>query len=141
MSLTARRHGLQSDSAYRFARGVDFDLPVFALERATQLLLDIVGGEAGPVIEVVDHGQLPKPPVILLRRTQIPRLLGIELSGAQVVEILESLGMKVTAQSEEGWNAGVPAEGNSPYPMGVEGGESGASPLHSEQSAPPMRRI
>ena len=56
-----------------------------ALERATQLLLDIVGGEAGPVIEVVDHGHLPKPPVILLRRTQIPRLLGIELSDSQVV--------------------------------------------------------
>lgn len=108
LSLTARRHSLQSDSSYRFARGVDFELPLQAIERATQLLIEIVGGEAGPVVEKVDQAYLPKPATILLRRAQILRLLGIELSNQQVTQILQSLGMQVTEQAS-GWQVQTPS--------------------------------
>jgi len=108
LSLTARRHSLQSDSSYRFARGVDFNLPVNAMERATRLLLDIAGGEAGPVIEKVDAAHLPKPALITLRREQIKRLLGIELSDERVVQILQSLGLTVVTQPF-GWQVQAPS--------------------------------
>lgn len=107
LSLSARRHNLQTDASYRFARGVDSQLASQALERATQLLLEITGGKPGPVIEVVQADLLPKPPTILLRKSQIPRLLGLDFSDEQVEEILTSLGMKFTpAPSEEGKSAG-----------------------------------
>lgn len=108
LSLTARRHGVQTDSSYRFARGVDCNLPMEAMERATQLLLEIVGGQAGPIIEKVDHSHLPKPATILLRREQILRLLGMTVSDAQVVDILRALGMAVTLHPL-GWQVQVPS--------------------------------
>ncbi len=108
LSLTARRHGLQTDSAYRFSRGVDFELPPQAIERATQLLLEIVGGDPGPVIERSEPSCLPKPVTILLRKAQISRLLGIELPDQEVERILESLGMLVTKHSS-GWQVQIPS--------------------------------
>lgn len=108
LSLMARRHGLQSDSAYRFARGVDFNLPLAAMERATQLLLEIAGGQAGPVIEKTDLAYLPKPAVIALRREQIVRVLGIELTDQQVTQILHSLHLTLTPQPW-GWEVQAPS--------------------------------
>jgi phenylalanyl-tRNA synthetase beta chain len=55
----ARALGLHTDSSHRFERGVDYRLQRRAMERATQLLLDIVGGTPGPVVEAVDEGALP----------------------------------------------------------------------------------
>jgi phenylalanyl-tRNA synthetase beta chain len=108
LSLTARRYGLQTDSSYRYSRGVDFELPSQAIERATQLLVDIVSGEPGPVIDKTDPGHLPKSAAITLRQPQIVRLLGIELAGGEVKQILESLGMQVSVMPE-GWRVGVPS--------------------------------
>jgi phenylalanyl-tRNA synthetase beta chain len=108
LSLTARRHGLQTDSGYRYSRGVDYNLPSSALERATHLLMEITGAQAGPVIEVETPQHLPKPSIIFLRKEQIPRLLGIEFSDERVVEILQSLGMTVTAE-QGGWNVKIPS--------------------------------
>ena len=108
LSLTARRHGLQTDSSYRFARYVDFQLAPQAIERASQLILEIAGGKLGPVIEKVDAGHLPKPAVIMLRREQISRLLGSQLTDLQVWEILQSLGGTVTAVTG-GWQVQVPS--------------------------------
>ncbi len=111
MSLTARRYGLQTDSSYRYARGVDYNLPRKALERATQLLIDIVGGQPGPIIELIEPDYLPKPQEIILRRDQIKRLLGIELPDSQVVTILESLGLRVFKEIP-GWRVQVPSYRN-----------------------------
>ena len=53
----ARAYGLHTDAAHRYERGVDFELQHRAMERATELLLDIVGGEPGPITEAI--GTLP----------------------------------------------------------------------------------
>ena len=80
----ARSYGLHTDSSHRFERGVDFELQVEAMERASQLLLDIVGGEAGPIQEVVSTSDLPARPDVVLRAARIQKLLGFGLAGAEV---------------------------------------------------------
>src|SRR5690606_21772473 len=104
----ARGYGLHTDSSHRFERGVDFQLQRRALERATRLLLDIVGGEPGPVIEAVAEAELPLRPDVALRRARILRLLGFELADADVERILSGLGLGVTATAD-GWLCSVPS--------------------------------
>ena len=90
-----------------FARGVDFELAPQAIERATQLILEIAGGQPGPVIEVQMRNICLSRRLLLLRRQQIVRLLGIELP-MQIWEILQSIGTTVTAVVE-GWQVQVPS--------------------------------
>lgn len=104
----ARRYGLHTDSSHRFERGVDFELQRKAMERATALLLEIVGGKAGPVIEVASSEHLPHLPSIPLRRARIQRVLGFSLPDTDVTEILERLGMDVVSM-EEGWHVVPPS--------------------------------
>lgn len=98
----SRQYGIQTDSAYRFERGVSPSLQRTAIERATQLLIEIVGGEPGPVTEIVDYNYLPHPTPIILRRDRIKRLLGIEIAKKDVEDILNRLNMTVKAR-EDGW--------------------------------------
>ena len=104
----ARSYGLHTDSSHRFERGVDFQLQVEAIERASQLLLDIVGGEAGPLIEVASAENLPARPDVTLRAARIEKLLGFSMQASEVERILSGLGLGVTA-SDEGWNCSVPS--------------------------------
>ena len=103
----ARAYGLHTESSHRFERGVDHQLQVRAIERATRLILDIVGGQAGPVIEVAND-QLPSNATIALRRAAIPRLLGIDISDSDVEAILEGLGLTIE-RTNEGWMTLVPS--------------------------------
>lgn len=103
----ARSYGLHTDSSMRFERGVDYALQVSAMERATQLLVEICGGEVAPVVAVESEVDLPKPNKVALRRTKLDNLLGHHIADADVVEILERLGLTVEA-SEEGWMAVAP---------------------------------
>jgi len=84
-----RSLGFTSDSAHRFERGVDFGGTRNALERATQLLLGICGGAAGPVTEV--RGSLPARAPIPLRLARARRVLGIELDDGEVQMLLRRL--------------------------------------------------
>ncbi len=103
----ARSYGLQTDAAHRFERGVDFDLPRRAMERATALLLDIVGGEAGPVIEAVQS--LPEARTVSLRAERISRILGISMSADQVEAILTGLGLVLIGKDADSWTFSVPS--------------------------------
>ncbi|MCR4299315.1 MAG: phenylalanine--tRNA ligase subunit beta, partial [Gallionella sp.] len=85
----ARRFGLATDSSFRFERGVDFSATRQALERATQLLLEICGGSAGAITEV--RGELPKRTAIALRRSRVARVLGIALDNTQIATLLKRL--------------------------------------------------
>ncbi len=96
----ARRYGLQTDSSYRFERGVDAQLPRRAAERATRLLLDIAGGRPGPIVEAVAREQLPAEPAIRLRPERLRKLLGAEVPAADVEEILRRLGMAVAVEMD-----------------------------------------
>jgi len=100
-----RRLGLLTDAAYRFERGVDPAGPARALERATQLILQIAGGEAGPVQITESSPETVKP--IRLRRPRLEALLGIPVPDAEVGAILTRLGFTVTPQND-GWSAVPP---------------------------------
>ncbi|MGR9117036.1 MAG: phenylalanine--tRNA ligase subunit beta [Gammaproteobacteria bacterium] len=103
----ARRFGLHTDSSHRFERGVDPFLQIRAIERATQLILDITGGSAGPVTEVVIESAMPLRPPVLLRRQRIEKILGVSLPAEQVEAIFTRLGMMVEPQAE-GWQITPP---------------------------------
>lgn len=96
----ARAYGLHTESSHRFERGVDPALQRRALERATALLLEIVGGEAGPVIEVSAAAQLPQRPPITLRAPRLHRVLGLSLPAPEVTALLTRLGMQVVKESD-----------------------------------------
>lgn len=95
ISVRARSQGLQTDSSQRFERGVDPDLQRRAMERATSLLLGIVGGKPGPVIEQTVRRHLPRPTVIVLRVDRVERLLGMNVPARIIESILKRLGMKL----------------------------------------------
>ncbi|WP_290539081.1 phenylalanine--tRNA ligase subunit beta [Alcanivorax sp.] len=94
----ARSYGLHTDSSHRFERGVDPQLQNDAIERATALILEIAGGQPGPVSEAVDEGKLPRQAEIALRADRIEGLLGMGLPAEQVEDILSRLGMEVSTQ-------------------------------------------
>ena len=103
----ARSYGLHTDSSMRFERGVDFALQASAMERATQLLVDICGGEVAPVVGVESEADLPKANTVELRRSKLDSLLGHEIPSSDVVEILERLGLAVST-TDTGWKATAP---------------------------------
>lgn len=104
----ARGYGLHTDSSHRFERGVDPDLPRLAIERASALLLAIIGGQAGPITEVVSEADLPQTQVIKLRADRIKRVLGIHIDADQVEDQLTRLGLTVE-KNDEGWQVTVPS--------------------------------
>ncbi|TVL45512.1 phenylalanine--tRNA ligase subunit beta [Shewanella algae] len=97
----ARRLGLHTDSSHRFERGVDPELQHKAMDRATRLVLDICGGEAGPVVEAKSEAHLPKAADIKLRRSKLDKLLGHQISDADVEVILTRLGFQVEKQGSD----------------------------------------
>ncbi|UVL59873.1 phenylalanine--tRNA ligase subunit beta [Pseudomonas sp. B21-032] len=104
----ARSYGLHTDASHRYERGVDSQLAREAIERATGLLLEIVGGEAGPVIDVTSEAHLPKVAPVTLRAERLTQMLGMEMASAEVEQLLNGLGLKTTA-GEGQWQVEVPS--------------------------------
>ncbi len=104
----ARSYGLHTDASHRFERGVDPALAREAAERATALLIEIVGGEPGPLVEVADAARLPGDREVLLRRERLDQALDKVLESDEVGEILERLGLAVESV-EAGWQARIPS--------------------------------
>lgn len=102
ISGKARAYGLHTESSHRFERGVDPDLQVRAIERATRLLISIVGGEPGPVVEEVAPLDLPARAPLLLRPERLAQVLGLELPAETILDILKRLGMHVEP-ADQGW--------------------------------------
>ncbi|WP_226664779.1 phenylalanine--tRNA ligase subunit beta [Microbulbifer aggregans] len=105
----ARSYGLHTDSSHRFERGVDYRLQEKAIERATQLLLEIVGGEPGPVHLREAAEAMPAERRITLRRARVKNGLGIDMADDEIVEIITRLGLEKLSESEEGWTFLVPS--------------------------------
>ncbi|MCG8439981.1 MAG: phenylalanine--tRNA ligase subunit beta [Pseudomonadales bacterium] len=106
----ARSYGLHTDSSHRFERGVDPQLQQDAIERATALILEIAGGQPGPVCEAVEDAKLPQQAEIALRAERIEGLLGMALPAEQVEDILGRLGMAITpAASGDAWTVLAPS--------------------------------
>jgi phenylalanyl-tRNA synthetase beta chain len=104
----ARVYGLHTDSSHRFERGVDPQLQARAMERATALLIEIAGGEPGPIIEASDPDKIETRPEIHLRSARVNKLLGVEVSDQEIVDILSRLEMQVT-ETEGGWRVTAPS--------------------------------
>ncbi|MCU7846351.1 MAG: phenylalanine--tRNA ligase subunit beta [Candidatus Thiodiazotropha sp. (ex Monitilora ramsayi)] len=108
ISGKARCYGLHTDSSHRFERGVDPYLQSKAMERATALLLEIAGGQPGPVVEAVNQELIEQRPVINLRSNRVNKVLGVEIDRAEVLDILTRLVMEVE-ESSEGWRVRAPS--------------------------------
>ncbi|MCY3689838.1 MAG: phenylalanine--tRNA ligase subunit beta [Gammaproteobacteria bacterium] len=102
-----RAVGLQTDAQQRYERGVDYLLQHRAMARATELLLEIAGGEAGPVTEAL--GEIPEARQVRLKFASIARVLGVEIPREDVLDILTRLGFAVLEESAEDVAVEVPS--------------------------------
>jgi phenylalanyl-tRNA synthetase beta chain len=105
---TCRRLGLHTDASHRFERHANAQGQMRAIERATALLLELVGGEPGPLVDTVQEHHLPATQVITLREQRIRRLLGIDVPATEVQSILSNLHLDVE-RIEGGWRVTPPA--------------------------------
>ena len=105
----ARSYGLHTDSSHRFERGVDATLAAKAMERATQLIVEIAGGEVGPVNEVVTQANLPQANQVTLRRKKLDQYLAISLDKDLVTDILSRLGLEMVEVNDEQWVTVAPS--------------------------------
>jgi len=108
MAGRARQYALHTDASLRFERGVDPAGQARAIERATALLLEIAGGKAGPLSDHVVAEHLPKNVPLLLRKSRLKKVLGTEIEGGRVSEILTNLGLATTDHAE-GWSVAIPS--------------------------------
>src|SRR5258706_15480407 len=95
----ARRFGLSSDAAFRFERGVDFAGTEEAIERATQLVLDVCGGAAGPMSEAA--AALPPRNPVRLRSSRASKIIGVQFSDEQIAGLLKRLQLPHTRSGGE----------------------------------------
>ena len=113
ISGTARRYGLHTDASHRYERGVDHALQHRAIERATALLLEIVGGEPGPVTDAVSPEHVPPALEVSLREQRLHELLGVEVDAKEVDDALARLDFELIdrAQSANGviWTIRAPS--------------------------------
>ena len=108
MAGRARSYGMHTDASLRFERGVDFDGQGRAVERATQLLLEIAGGDAGTLVPHVADTHLPAREAINLRRARVSLLLGLDIADEVIEGVLTRLGLTVSATAD-GWEVVAPS--------------------------------
>ncbi|MEO1247573.1 MAG: phenylalanine--tRNA ligase subunit beta [Pseudomonadota bacterium] len=109
MAGQARSYGLHTDASLRFERGVDPAGQARAVERATELLLEIAGGRAGPLqVTRAEGADALKRPGVRLRRERLDMLLGASIPDDEVQSILAGLGFEVR-RIDSGWEATPPS--------------------------------
>lgn len=105
----ARRYGLHTDASQRYERGVDFELPMIAMHRASQLIQSLAGGEFGPITVAERIALLPKREAIELTQAQVDQLLGYSVESAFITDALQRLGCVVTVKAEGEWTVVPPS--------------------------------
>ena len=95
----ARRYGFGSDASHRFERGVDFGGVRRAIERATQLILDICGGQVGPVVEA--RAAMPARHPVRLRTTRAEQVLGLSLGAERIAGLFAGLALSFEQQGDD----------------------------------------
>ena len=109
MAGVARSYGLHTESSLRFERGVDFNLPSLAIERATELVLQICGGEASQINECIDTEQLPVIEPITITLEKISKVLGFELESSWIESKFISLDFDVVGKTFDSWTIVPPS--------------------------------
>ncbi|MFW1642201.1 phenylalanine--tRNA ligase subunit beta [Acinetobacter guillouiae] len=105
----ARRYGLHTDASQRYERGVDFELPMIAMQRASQLIQTLAGGDFGPITVSEKTELLPKREAIELNQAQVDQLLGYQVPTAFITDALQRLGCDVTVTAEGEWTVVPPS--------------------------------
>ena len=95
----ARRYGFGSDASHRFERGVDFGGARRAIERATQLIIDICGGAAGPVTEA--RAEMPARKPVRLRSARASSVIGMAFSPEQIAKLFSGLGLPFVCDGDD----------------------------------------
>lgn len=105
----ARRFGLHTDSSQRYERGVDFELPMLAMHRASELIQQYAGGEFGPISVAEKAELLPKRDPITLHQSQVDALLGYRVETDFITDALQRLGCEVTVVATGEWHVVPPS--------------------------------
>lgn len=105
---TPRLYGLQTDASLRYERGVDPDLQIEAIERATRLLCEVVGGAPGPVTIAESSDHIPSNREITLRKDRLTMLIGERIADSEVEDVFTRLGFDVKSDSDS-WRVGIPS--------------------------------
>lgn len=105
----ARSFGLHTDASQRYERGVDFELPVIAMHRASQLIAELAGGEFGPITVAENAAVLPRREAIELEQAQVDQLLGYKVESDFITDALTRLGCEVTVKAEGQWSVVPPS--------------------------------
>lgn len=104
----ARRFGLHTDASQRYERGVDFELPLIAIHRASQLISELAGGEFGPITVAENAAVLPTRDAIELEQAQVDQLLGYNVNSDFITGALTRLGCEVTVKAQGQWSVVPP---------------------------------
>jgi len=105
----ARNYGLHTESSLRFERGVDFGITETAMDRATQLIVEICGGQASDVSSCIDVSTLPELPVINITQDKIQKILGFELDSEWITKKFQSLGFEISEKTNNSWSVIPPS--------------------------------
>lgn len=103
----AKAHGLHTDASFRFERGVDPELTLFALRRAAQLILEIAGGNLASS-EIYNEIQAPEKRTVIIRPEKIRRLNGIQISDEALEKILIELDFEINQKTNNSWEITSP---------------------------------
>jgi phenylalanyl-tRNA synthetase beta chain len=96
---TSRRHGLHTDASHRFERGADFESTILSCDRVAALILESGGGKlVGDAVDVVSR-RLDQAPVVL-RLSEVHRILGGNLSTGEIFRILKKLGFTLIPEGQ-----------------------------------------
>ena len=106
---SARRHGLNTDASFRFERGIDPDLQVYALKVAALMVKELAGGTVSMAIKDIEAPGLAKNFAVDLEYKYAHDLIGKTIPAEVIKEIVTSLDMKITAESESSISLFVPA--------------------------------
>ena len=106
---SARRHGLNTDASFRFERGIDPDLQVYALKVAALMVKELAGGTVSMDIKDIEAPGLAKNFAVDLEYKYAHDLIGKTIPAEVIKEIVTSLDMKITAETESGISLSVPA--------------------------------
>lgn len=104
---TSQYHGLKTDASFRFERGTDPNMTVYALKRAAMLIKEIAGGQI--TSDVIDVYPNPVDDIqVEMKFSNIDRLIGKKLDKKQIIKILQNLDIKIENETEQGFIAIVP---------------------------------
>ncbi len=109
ISGVARSYGLHTEASLRFERGVDFKMAGHAMERATELVLEICGGEASEINETVHAKSLPKLEPIQISIEKISKVLGFDLDPAWVESKFKFLDFDFKKNKDNSWTITPPS--------------------------------